>query len=94
MSNEKAKPVHEIRFGRIKAVIWPVEGQHGRFYSVTIARIYRDAATWKESTSFSRDDLPLVGKVADQAHSWIFTQGQNASGGHDNEAVTSGNDSF
>jgi hypothetical protein len=80
MSSDKSRPVHEIRLGRIKAVIWPVEGQHGRFYSVTIARLYRDGANWKESASFSRDDLPLVAKVADMSHSWIFTQGQQTTG--------------
>ena len=26
----------------------------------------------KDSTSFGRDDLPLVAKIADQAHTWIF----------------------
>ncbi|MFO1003765.1 MAG: hypothetical protein U0936_25825 [Planctomycetaceae bacterium] len=28
----------------------------------------------KDSASFGRDDLPLVIKVADQAHDWIFNQ--------------------
>ncbi len=31
---------------------------------------------WKESTRFGRDDLPLVAKVADMAHTWIFGESQ------------------
>ncbi|NLF73814.1 MAG: hypothetical protein GX575_32795, partial [Candidatus Anammoximicrobium sp.] len=29
---------------------------------------------WKDSSSFGRDDLPLLVKVADQVHTWIFQQ--------------------
>jgi len=74
MSN---KPVHEIRMGRIKAAVWENRSQkNGTLYNVTFSRLYRDGDQWKDSTSFGRDDLPLVEKVADQAHRWIFQQGQ------------------
>ena len=33
---------------------------------------------WKESTSFGRDDLLLLAKVADKAHTWIHEQGQQS----------------
>jgi hypothetical protein len=70
-------PATEIRLGLIKATIWENESkQHGRFYRVTLTRLYRDGAGWKESTRFDRDDLPLVAKVSDQAHSWIFAKQQ------------------
>ncbi|MFN3194037.1 MAG: hypothetical protein ACE361_26245 [Aureliella sp.] len=66
------KPVHEIRFGRIKAAIWENDTQNGTRHNVTVSRIYKDGDQWKDSTSFGRDDLPLVAKVVDQAHSWIY----------------------
>ncbi len=66
------KPVHEVRFGRIRAAIWENETQNGLLYNVTVSRSYRDGDQWKDSTSFSRDDLPLVAKVADLCHTWIF----------------------
>lgn len=72
MSNNK--PVHEIRMGRIKAAIWENATQNGTRHNVTISRLYKDGEQWKDSLSFGRDDLPLVAKVADQAHSWIFNQ--------------------
>ena len=45
---------------------------------MTFTRIFKDGDQWKSSDSFGRDDLPLVMKVADMAHSWIFEQGQNS----------------
>jgi hypothetical protein len=94
MPTEKQKPVHEIRFGRIKSVIWPAEGQYGRFFNITISRIFRDDGTWKESTSFGRDDLPLVAKVADMTHTWIFAHGQEQNGSKQQEPSTSTNEEF
>jgi len=66
------KPVHEIRLGRIRAAIWENETQNGPRHNVTFTRLYKDGNTWKDSGSFGRDDLPLVAKVADMAHTWIF----------------------
>ncbi len=72
----KQKPVHEIRLGRIRAAIWENNTQNGTMHSVTITRLYKDDSGWKDSTSFGRDDLPLVAKVADLVHTWIFQQSQ------------------
>lgn len=82
MSNTvtKARPVHELRMGRIRAAIWANETQNGMRHNVTISRIYKDGDDWKDSTSFGRDDLPLVTKIADQAHSWIFANGSSSNG--------------
>lgn len=70
------RPVHEIRFGRVKAAIWENDTSQGVRHNVTFQRIYRDDDGWKTSDSFGRDDLPLVQKVADLAHSWIYEQVQ------------------
>ena len=70
----KQKPAHEIRLGRIKATIWENETENGTRHNVTISRIYKDGEEWKQTGSFGRDDLPLVAKVADLAHSWIYEQ--------------------
>ena len=81
MTNSTGKrPVHEIRMGRIKAAVWENETQQGTRHNVSISRIYRDGEQWKDSTSFGRDDLPLVQKVSDLAHSWIYNQNATQSG--------------
>ena len=66
------KPISEVRIGRIKAAIWP-NGTDGRTrYSVTFSRLYKGGDQWKRTQSFGRNDLLLLAKVADQAHSRIF----------------------
>jgi hypothetical protein len=92
----KNRPVHEIRFGRIRAAIWQNETENGTRHNVTISRLYKDGDDWKDSTSFGRDDLPLVAKVCDQAHSWIFAQAAERSNGnaHGENADNGGEERF
>ncbi len=71
----KNKPVHEMRMGRVRAAVWQNEGEGGAFHNVTFTRLYKDADQWKDSASFGRDDLPLLAKLADAAHTWLY---QNA----------------
>ena len=72
---QKQKPIHEVRLGHIKAAVWKNEVENGVRYNVTFSRIFKDGDNWKSTDSFGRDDLLTLGKVADQAHSWIFEQG-------------------
>ena len=72
----KQKPIHEIRLGAIKAAIWENETANGTRYTVTFSRIYKDGEQWKRTDNFRRDELLVVAKVADQAHTWIIEQGQ------------------
>ncbi len=92
-SSDKKRPVHEIRLGRIRAAIWVNATEYGIRHNVTLSRLYRDEqqGQWKDSTSFGRDDLPLVTKVADQAHLWIFQAQARAQAG-DSDPPTSGGD--
>jgi hypothetical protein len=78
----KTKPVHEIRLGRIKAAIWANETEQGVRHNVTISRLYKDGNEWKSSHSFGREELPLVVKVADLAHTWIYQSGQENGDGN------------
>ncbi|MEM9410898.1 MAG: hypothetical protein AAGA30_07280 [Planctomycetota bacterium] len=73
---ESNKPVNEIRLGKIKATIWANESENGLRYNVAVTRIYKDGSDWKESSSFGRDELLLVAKVVDLAHSWIYEQSE------------------
>ena len=74
MENQNKPPVHTLRIGAIKATVWLNENERGAWHSVSLCRLYKDGDEWKDSASFGRDDLPLVAKVVDQAHSWIFEQ--------------------
>jgi len=70
MANQK--PASEIRISSIKATIWRNENESGTRHNVTFERLYKDGDKWKSTQSFGRDDLLLLAKVADAAHSRIF----------------------
>jgi hypothetical protein len=86
----KVKPVHEIKIGRLVAAIWRNEIEGGAIrHNVTFSRLYKpEGEQWRNSSSFGRDDLLLLGKLADQVHSWIYdhTEEQNGSSHEHNGA--------
>ena len=73
----KTKPVHEVRLGFIKAALWKNDTESGVRYNVTFSRLYRDGEEWLSTDSFGRDDLLLLAKVIDQAHTWIYQSQQS-----------------
>lgn len=70
----KAKPAHKLRAGGIEVAIWRNEGEKGPWYSVTMSRSYKKGEEWRQADSFAADDLLLLAKLLDQAHSWIISQ--------------------
>ena len=80
-TQNKPKPIHEVRLGSIKAAVWKNDTQTGVRYNTTFCRIYRDKEDneWKNSDSYGREDLLMLAKVADRAHSWIHEQSQEDS---------------
>ena len=81
MPKPKDKPTHEVRIGAVKAAIWKNEVTGGSVrYNTTFSRLYKDKddGQWKSTDSFGRDDLLVLAKVADTAHTWIHQQTQDA----------------
>ncbi len=68
------QPHDRVILGPIEATIWQNVGDNNRpFYRVSFSRSYRDSdGAWKKTTSYSRDDLLMLAKVADKAHSRIL----------------------
>ena len=66
------KPIAEVRIGRVKAAIWPNKTEGRTRHNVTFSRLYKTGEEWKKKQSFGRNDLLVLAKVADQAHSRIF----------------------
>ena len=70
MANQK--PVDEIRIGRVKATVWRNGTEEQSRYNVTFSRLYKEGDQWKSTHSFGRNDLLVLAKVADFAHTRIF----------------------
>ena len=72
-SKNRNRPVQEFRLGPVKASIWDNTVGENTRHNVTLSRIYKDreSGQWKTTDSFGRDELLLLAKVADQAHTWI-----------------------
>lgn len=69
----KAQPVDEVRIGAIKAAIWRNDGENGTRFNVTLQRLYRtEDGQWHSTASFGRDDLLVLMKVADAAHTRVM----------------------
>lgn len=68
------KPVSRIRLGSVAIAIWRNADEKGRvWYSATADRSYQDAhGDWQHTSSFGRDELLLLGKVASLANTRIY----------------------
>lgn len=65
-------PLQTLRLGRIKAAVWENSADQRTFYNVKFARTYLDEQKkFHDADSFGRDDLLLLSKLADQAHSFV-----------------------
>jgi hypothetical protein len=69
-------PVYEVRRGLIVARVWRRRTRSGLRHTVTIVRLFRNGDTWKESTRFGRDDIPLIRLALDEAYEWIYEHSQ------------------
>ena len=72
--SETAKPpVAKVRVGLISGSIWERASEQGTFYTVSFERRYRDSeGNFKSSHSYDAQDLLVLAKVADLAHSKIL----------------------
>ena len=57
--------------GFVIAAIWKNETKSGAHFKVKLSVIYHDGTGFKSTESFGFNDLLLVSKAADLAHSWI-----------------------
>lgn len=68
------KPVHTFRHGFVSASIWRQDTDKGPMFNVTFQRSYKEGDAWKNSTSFGRNNLLLLGLLATRCFEWIAGQ--------------------
>ena len=80
MATNNLKPATELSIGAVKATIWENDANGITRHNITFSRLYKDGDQWKTTQTFGRNDLLVLAKVADQAHSRIFEiqQGDDA----------------
>ena len=66
-----SQPAHKIRIGTLQVTIWRNPGEKGNWYSVIPSRGYKKGDDWNETDSLGFDDLLTMGKLLNQAHTWI-----------------------
>ena len=77
---KKSAPVAKASVGLQTASIWKNESEGRVFYNVSFDRRYRDAeGNWKSTSSYGRDDLLALAKLADLAHTKVLEL-QNGTG--------------
>lgn len=79
------RPVHEERIGRICGAVWEHKDDEGKvWFNVTFSRIYKDNnGKWARSDSFGKGDIPLLIKVADRCHDWLYSPSANGNSSND-----------
>ena len=87
-SKDSVKPVHVIRLRGITASVFAntAETKNGdvTFHKVSVQRTYKDGNEFKTTTSFGRDDLPIVRLLTDRA--WQFILDTEATRGREDSA--------
>lgn len=73
---ENNRPVHQVRLGRIKAAVF--ENGDNAPRKVQFTALYKEGDEWRGFASFTREDLSLLAKVADQVHSYLYEQNGSA----------------
>ncbi len=84
MANAKSnKPAKVFRLRGISASIFANktndEGGDSVYYKVTVQRTYRDGDEFKTTTSFTRDDLPIVDLLVKRSWAYILEAESTAS---------------
>lgn len=70
------KPLKTFRLRGVSASVFAnsakVDGKERTFHKVAIQRAYKDGEDWKHTSSFGRDDLPVLKKLVDDAWNHIL----------------------
>ena len=73
---EKTKPVKSFRLRGVSVAVFEnhtqSEGRDVTFHKVSVQKTYKEGEEFKTTTSFGRDDLPVVQMLLGRAWEWIL----------------------
>ena len=67
-------PAFSCRHRALKATVWRNELENGPMVNTTVSRSYKDGDDWKESGSFSFDDILIVAELLRTCHGFILRE--------------------
>ena len=71
------QPAFASRHRRLQIAVWQNDSSNGTFFTAGLQRSYKDGDEWKRmSSTLNRDDLLVVAKLSDQAHTWVCEKEQ------------------
>ena len=89
MANQK--PVWKTQAGQISVALWQndatIGGRSVRMLKATVERRFKDGEEWKSSTSFGRNDIPLVIWCLSRAFGKMLEKPDSAEGNGGDEPV-------
>lgn len=85
MTETEIKPVHEMRLGNLKAVVWPA--LPGCKPNISFERWVKGqgGAQWERCRFFDREELLLRTKLCDEVESWFHREGRQVDAAADGE---------
>jgi len=83
-----AQPIHELRFGFVRASIWANGPNHELKHHVTFQRLYKDGDVEKVATGFRTIDLPVLAFTTDEAYWWLKAREESEQNGDDPSQAT------
>lgn len=67
-------PVKKFRIGYVTATIWKNEANDRQFYTVDVARTYKEGDELKNTSSLGHADIMNAVKVLERSEHWIAQQ--------------------
>lgn len=69
-TENRNQPVETIRDGALKATLWQNEGEKGPYFSVTLAKTYKDdKGQYRDTQSFTGSETLRIAELARTAYS-------------------------
>lgn len=71
----KTRPARVLRCSAVEAAIWVdhrvIDNAVVKLYSIRITKSYRQDSEWRNTTTFTAEDLPKVAMVATEAYRFL-----------------------
>jgi hypothetical protein len=76
----------EMKDGMVKATIWHEIRDGQKHFNIAFSRLFKDSDRWWDGAYFTRQDMPALCRLANDADLWISQQRQRENLADDGES--------